>query len=81
MTFKGGVGQESFILLKSTKPIVLYKEHYYPAFEVFPYIEIIDWQRGYMVADGRVIPSLEAPQCIRMMSWCYEGTVILTNLN
>lgn len=82
LTFRDEIGEREFVLLNTATPVVMFNKLYFPAFAVFPYMESVNWEMGYMVAEnGRIIPSKEAPAYIHMLAWCKEGFLLGGNLN
>jgi hypothetical protein len=65
-----------FNLLNSSEPIVLYKGLYFPLKMVFPYVSRVNWDMGYIVTSGRIMPSKEASDFIKRYTWFPESCLL-----
>jgi len=80
LTFYDELGDREFAILNSTEPIVMYKEHFFPLYVIFPTVKLINWEMGYMVDKGRILAAQEASEHIKRMDW-FPEYYVLSKLN
>lgn len=80
LTFVDTIGDREFYILNSSEPVITFHGHYFPLKQVFPYVSRVNWDMGYMIANGKVMVSLEATTWIKIMNWERED-FLLSRLN